>query len=214
MNKIISMTFAAILCCGIFSSCHNDDEEEADKDKVYDPFEITDGDEKDYYGYSEKGFFIDGEIKVVGFFDKDSVFGGYTKYVDRCYLYREKDNDEEHERSLGYGMNMRMKDFAVIYTDIITYNADSTRITGKGHLYFIENENNSAIVQEFLSKNKKNDFGTDVAATIDEKGQPHLITCKTVIDGKPVTIQFREVHQKSPYDAPNIEMPKDDEFSI
>lgn len=210
MKKFLFMAFAATICCGIFASCNTDDD-----DEIYDPFEITDGDKKDYYGYSEEGFFIDGEIKVVGFFDKDSVIEGYTKYVERNYLYHEKDNDEEeHKRSLGYGMNMRLKDFAVIYTDEITYNADSTRITGKGHLYFIENDEKNVTVPKVLPDNKKNDFGTDVSATIDEKGQPHLITCKTVIDDKQVTIQFRELHFRSPYDAPDIEIPKDDEFSI
>ena len=181
MKKFLFMAFAATICCGIFASCNTDDD-----DEIYDPFEITDGDKKDYYGY-----------------------------VERNYLYHEKDNDEEeHKRSLGYGMNMRLKDFAVIYTDEITYNADSTRITGKGHLYFIENDKNNVIVPKVLPDNKKNDFGTDVSATIDEKGQPHLITCKTVIDDKQVTIQFRELHFRSPYDAPDIEIPKDDEFSI
>ena len=182
MKNFLFMAFAATICCGIFASCNTDDD-----DEIYDPFEITDGDKKDYYGYSEEGFFIDGEIKVVGFFDKDSVIAGYTKYVERNYLYHEKDNDEEeHKRSLGYGMNMRLKDFAVIYTDEITYNADSTRITGKGHLYFIENDKNNVTVPKVLPDNKKNDFGTDVSATIDEKGQH----------------------------APDIEIPKDDEFSI
>ena len=79
------MAFAAILLCGSFVSCDKDDD---------DPFSSTEDKEVNYYDYSEKGFFMNGEIKIRGYFENDSIIDGYTQYVKRTAPYRTLDGEE------------------------------------------------------------------------------------------------------------------------
>ena len=116
------MALAAVVLCGSFASCSKDD------DNV---IPVNDDKEVKYYDYSEKGFFMNGEIKVRGYFDNDSIMEGYTKYVKRTASYVTVDG-EESEIVLGYGLVVGINNFARFYSDDITYNAYSTAISCKG----------------------------------------------------------------------------------
>lgn len=189
MKKIKVMALAAtVVLGGTISSCGDD------------PIEDVDGErdnEVSCYDYSEKGFFMNGQIKVKGAFDNDSIIDGYTKYVKRMAHYTTKD-EQQHEMILGYGLVVGIDDYAKFYSDAIIYNADSTAIYCKGQF-------------EFLKENSKL-YDANITATIDSIGKPHLITCKTVVDGKNVTLQFRQVHTKSPYS--DVELPEEEDFEI
>ena len=187
MFKVMALA-ATVVLGGTLSSCGDD------------PVEIVNeenDDEVSYYDYSEKGFFMNGQIKVKGAFDNDSIIDGYTKYVKRIAHYITKDG-QEHEMILGYGLVVEIDDYAKFYSDAIIYNADSTAISCKGQF-------------ESLKENSKL-YDANITATIDSIGKPHLITCNTVVDGKNVTLQFRQVYTKSPYS--DVELPKEDEFDI
>ena len=182
------MAFAAILLCGSFVSCDKDDD---------DPFSSTEDKEVNYYDYSEKGFFMNGEIKIRGYFENDSIIDGYTKYVKRTAHYRTVDG-EEGEFLFGYGLVVGINNFARLYSDDITYNADSTMISCNGQIELAAYDNKP--------------YDASITAGIDSVGKPHLVTCSTMIDGKKLLLQFRQTYTKTEYDQ--VELPKEDDFNI
>ena len=188
MKKLMFLALAAVVLCGSFASCDKDDDDSiaSNEDK-----------EVDYYDYSEHGFFMNGDIKIRGYFDNDSIMEGYTKYVKRTAHYRTTD-DEEGEYLLGYGLVVGINNFAKFYSDDITYNADSTAISCNGQIELAQNNNNS--------------YDAYITAIIDSIGKPHLVTCNTTIHGRRIALQFRQTYFKSEYDQG--ELPKEDEFSI
>ena len=104
MKKMMFMAFAAIMLSGMFAACSNDAED--DFTNRENEAELVDG-----YDYSEHGFFINGEIKVKDFFEKDSILTGWTKYTQRDANYRTKDG-VDHVLTLGYGLVVKIGDFA------------------------------------------------------------------------------------------------------
>ena len=112
------MALAAAVLCVLFASCDKDND---------DIIPSSDDKEATYYDYSENGFFMNGDIKIRGYFDRDSIMEGYTKYVRRTAHYRTVDG-EEGEFVFGYGLVVGINDLARFYSDDITYNADSTAI--------------------------------------------------------------------------------------
>ena len=190
MKKMMFMALAAILLSGSFAACSNDSEDDFTSHENED--ELVDG-----YDYSEHGFFINGEIKVKDFFEKDSILTGWTKYTQRDASYRTKDG-VDHVLTLGYGLVVKVGNFARIYSDDITYNADSTAISCKGKFEFLNDS--------------PTPYDATITATIDEKGKPHLVTCYALLGDKRLRLQFREIHFKVPYS--DAELPQDDEFSI
>lgn len=188
MKRKVFLALAAMVLCGSFASCDKDDDEV-----------IPSSDDKGvaYYDYSEKGFFMDGDFKIRGFFDGDSIMQGYVKYVKHTACYRTADG-EECEHLFGYSLVVFIDKFARLYSDDIVYRADSTAIACDGQM-------------ELLADNA-NSYNVRITATIDSKGKPHLVTCYTTIDGKQLAIQFRERYFKSEYD--HGELPEEDEFSI
>ena len=95
MKKYLWMTLIAMFVCGSLVSC--------DKDDSDDILDANEGEEVEYYDYSEKGFFMNGDIKIHGCFDNDSVMEGYAKYVKRTAHYRTTDG-KEGEYLFGYGL--------------------------------------------------------------------------------------------------------------
>ena len=188
MKKKFYLALAAMVLCGSFASCDKDDDGiiSSKEDK-----------EVDYYDYSEHGFFMNGDIKICGYFDNDSIMEGYTKYVKRTAHYRTVDG-EEGECVFGYGVVVGINNFARFYSDDIAYNADSTAISCKGQIELAVRENKS--------------YDASITASIDSIGKPHLVTCITIIDGKRLALQFRQTYTKSEYD--DVELPKEDEFNI
>jgi len=182
------LALAAMILCGSFASCSKDDD---------DVIPSNDDKEVNYYDYSEKGFFMNGDIKIQGFFDGDSIMEGYTKYVKRTAHYRTVEG-EEGEYLFGYGLVVGINNFARFYSDDIAYNADSTAISCNGQIEVAAYDNNS--------------YDAKITATIDSIGKPHLVTCNTTINGKRIVLQFRETFFKSEYDQG--ELPKEDEFNI
>lgn len=189
MKKNLFLALVAMVLCGSFASCDKDD------DDIISPKEDQ---EVNYYDYSEKGFFMNGDIKIHGFFDGDSIMEGYTKYVKRTAHYRTVDG-EEGEFVFGYGLVVGINDFAQFYSDDIVYNTDSTAISCNGKIEFLASDNNS--------------YDAFITATIDSIGKPHLVTCNTTVNGKRIALQFRQTYSKSEYDG-DIELPEEDEFSI
>ena len=188
MKKMMFMALAAVVLCGSFTSCSKDDD---------DVIPAEDDKEVKYYDYSEKGFFMNGEIKVRGYFDNDSIMEGYTKYVKRTASYVTIDGDE-NEIVLGYGLVVGINNFARFYSDDVTYNADSTAITCKGQIE--------------LNAYDGKAYDASITAGIDSVGKPHLVTCSAAVDGKRLTLQFRQTYQRSEYS--DAEVPKKDAFSI
>ena len=188
MKKKMFLALAAMVLCGSFASCDKDDDGiiSSKEDK-----------EVDYYDYSEHGFFMNGDIKICGYFDNDSIMEGYTKYVKRTAHYRTVDG-EGGEYVFGYGVVVGINNFARFYSDDIAYNADSTAISCKGQIELAVRENKS--------------YDASITASIDSIGKPHLVTCNTIIDGKRLALQFRQTYTKSEYD--DVELPKEDEFNI
>ena len=123
MKKYLFMALAAAVLCVLFASCDKDND---------DIIPSSDDKEATYYDYSENGFFMNGDIKIRGYFDRDSIMEGYTKYVRRTAHYRTVDG-EEGEFVFGYGLVVGINDLARFYSDDITYNADSTAITCRFH---------------------------------------------------------------------------------
>ena len=121
MKKYLFMALAAAVLCVLFASCDKDND---------DIIPSSDDKEATYYDYSENGFFMNGDIKIRGYFDRDSIMEGYTKYVRRTAHYRTVDG-EEGEFVFGYGLVVGINDLARFYSDDITYNADSTAIDDK-----------------------------------------------------------------------------------
>lgn len=187
-NKTILMLIALVIMCG-FTSCDDRDEPEI----------ITEGkdEEVNYYDYSEKGFFMNGESLVKGAFDQDSVITGYAKYVKRTAHYRTK-TGEEREIVMGYGLVAELDNYVKFYSDDIKYNTDSTRISCNGELVLLDGS-------EQVSK-------ASIEALIDTIGKPHLITCRTTLAGKPVTMQFRQTYYNDPYS--DLKHPDPDNFDI
>ncbi len=151
--------------------------------------------EVNYYDYSEKGFFMNGESMVKGAFDNDSVVTGYAKYVRRTAHYRTQDG-VEHEMTLGYALVVEMDRYAKYYSDDVKYSADSTSITCNG---------------EFMLLGSGETCKATIEASIDSTGKPHLITCRPA-SGKPVATQFRQTYYKDPYS--DIKHPDPDPFDI
>lgn len=173
--------------CG-FTSCDDRDEPEIiTEDK---------NEEVSYYDYSEKGFFLNGESMVKGAFDSDSVITGYAKYVKRTAHYRTND-DVEHEITLGYALVVEADKYAKFYSDDVKYNADSTLIECKG---------------EFMLLDGSQACKATIEARIDSVGKPHLITCRALQAGKPVTLQFRQTYYNDPYS--DVKHPDPDPFDI
>ena len=100
--------------------------------------------------------------------------------------------------TLGYGLVVNVGDFAKVYSEDITYNADSTAISCKGKFEFLNDS--------------PTPYDATITATIDEKGKPHLVTCNALLGDKRLRLQCREIHFKDPYS--DAELPQDDEFSI
>lgn len=188
MKKLMFLALAAVILCGSFASCDKDDDDiiSSKEDK-----------EVDYYDYSEHGYFMNGDIKILGYFVNDSIMEGYTKYVKRTAHYRTTDS-EEGEFLLGYGLVVGINNFARFYSDDIIYNADSTAISCKGQIELVAYDNKP--------------YDANITAGIDSIGKPHLVTCSATIEDKKLLIQFRQTYTKSEYD--NVELPKEDEFSI
>lgn len=170
----IFATIIALFMCLLTASCDND--------KADEPI-ITTDEEVNYYNYSEHGFFMNGEIKVKGAFDKDSVITGYAKYVKRTACYRTLDG-VEHEMTLGYAIVVEADNFAKFYSDDVTYKNDSTAINCKGELCDIAGTATSSAT---------------IDAKIDAVGKPHLITCHTTFQNKALTLQFRQTYVDNPY---------------
>ena len=190
MKKMLFMALAAMMLSGSFAACSNDSEDDFTNRENED--ELVDG-----YDYSEHGFFINGEIKVKDFFEIDSILTGWTKFTQRDASYRTKDG-VDHVMTLGYGLVVKVGDFARVYSEDIIYNADSTAISCKGTFEFLNDSPTS--------------YDATITATIDEKGKPHLVTCYVLLGDKRLRLQFREIHSKDLYS--DVELPKDDEFSI
>jgi hypothetical protein len=190
MKKYFGMTLIAMFVCGSLVSC--------DKDDSDDILDANEGEEVEYYDYSEKGFFMNGDIKIHGCFDNDSVMEGYAKYVKRTAHYRTTDG-KEGEYLFGYGLVVNIDNVARIYSDDVTYNADSTMISCNGQIELAAYDN------------KPHD--AYITAGIDSIGKPHLITCKAAIGSKKIILQFRQTYTISEYDSIE-ELPKEDEFSI
>ncbi len=177
------------MMCGMTTSCDKDADE-------WDREEQKNDEEVNYYDYSEKGFFMNGETKVVGAFECDSVIKGYAKYVKRNAHYRTLDG-EEYEVVLGYGLVVELDDYAKFYSDNIVYNADSTHISAGGEFMFLGNEDVHPAAIE---------------AGIDSIGKPHLITCSTSVNRKQIKLQFRQTYYKDPYS--DVKWPEPDDFGI
>ena len=188
MKKEMFLALAAVVLCGSFASCDKDDD---------DPITSKEDQEVNYYDYSEKGFFMNGDIKVRGYFDNDSIIEGYTKYVKRTANYRTVDG-EEGEFVFGYGLVVNIDHFAKFYSDDIVYNADSTAISCNGQIELAAYDNKP--------------YDASITAGIDSIGKPHLVTCSATIEGKKLLMQFRQTYTKSEYD--NVELPKEDDFNI
>jgi len=188
MKKNIFMAFVAMLLCGSFASCDKDDD---------DLIASNEDQEVNYYDYSEKGFFMNGDIKIRGYFDNDSIMEGYTKYVKRTAHYCTVDG-EEGEYLFGYGLVVNINNFARFYSDDIIYNADSTAISCNGQI-------------ELAAYNNQ-PYDASITAGIDSIGKPHLVTCSATIEGKKLLMQFRQIYTKSEYD--DVELPKEDDFNI
>lgn len=187
MKKTVFYLMYALMLCGGFASCSNDDDEgTADGDK-----------EVEYYDYSEKGFFMNGDVKVCGFFAADSVMEGYTKYVKRSAHYRTVDG-EEGDFVYGYGLVVNIDNFARFYSDDISYNADSTSIDCQGEIMMKAYDNKP--------------YEATITADIDSIGKPHLVTCRSVVDGKKVVMQFRQTFTLSIYS--DCEVPDTEGFTI
>lgn len=172
------------------ASCNKDDMEELEKN------EHNNSEEVNYYDYSEKGFFMNGESMVKGAFESDSVVGGYAKYVKRTAHYRTLD-DVEHEITLGYALVVELDGYAKYYSDNVKYSADSTSIKCNGEIMLLGTGETSKAT---------------IDARIDSIGKPHLITCRAIQAGKPVTLQFRQTYYKDPYS--DIKHPDPDPFDI
>ena len=188
MKKYFVMALAAAVLCVSFASCDKDD----------DLIPSSNDKETNYYDYSENGFFMNGDIKIRGYFDRDSIMEGYTKYVRRTAHYRTVDG-EEGEFVFGYGLVVGINDLARFYSDDIAYNADSTAITCHGQIEF--------------AANAEQPYDASITAIIDSIGKPHLVTCYSTVGDKSIVLQFRQTYTKSEYDG-EIELPKEDEFSI
>ena len=189
MKKYLFMALAAAVLCVLFASCDKDND---------DIIPSSDDKEATYYDYSENGFFMNGDIKIRGYFDRDSIMEGYTKYVRRTAHYRTVDG-EEGEFVFGFGLVVGINDLARFYSDDITYNADSTAITCHGQIEF--------------AANAAQPYDADITAVIDSIGKPHLVTCYSTVGGKPLVFQFRQTYTKSEYEGER-ELPREDEFSI
>ena len=187
--KSLLLLLGTVALCSVMTACGDDDNE-------WDNEEQNKDEEVTYYDYSEKGFFMNGETKVVGAFAADSIITGYTKYVRRNAHYRTQDG-QEHEITLGYALVVELDDYAKFYSDQINYNADSTRITCQGEFMLLSNEETHP---------------ADIEAGIDSIGKPHLITCRTTVNRKPIKLQFRQTYHHDPYS--NVEWPDPDDFSI
>ena len=189
MKKTMFMALAAVVLCSSFASCDKDSD-----DDIINPEEDQ---EVKYYDYSEKGFFMNGDIKVRGYFEGDSIMEGYAKYVKRSASYITVDNKEE-KIVLGFGLVVGVDGFGRFYSDDVVYNADSTAISCKGQI-------------ELTAFGNK-PYDASVTAGIDSVGKPHLITCNTSVDGKKLTMQFRQTYTYSEYS--DVEQPKVDNFTF
>lgn len=185
--KVLWVLLGTTLLCGLTTACNDAEELEREDQK---------DEEVDGYNYSEKGFFMNGETKVVGGFERDSIMTGYAKYVKRCANYRTKDG-VEHDIILGYGLVVELDNYAKFYSDDITYNTDSTLLNCNGEFMLLSNENTHPATIE---------------ARVDSIGKPHLITCRTTVNGKIIKLQFRQTYHKSQYS--NAELPAPDDFDI
>lgn len=190
MTKMMTIALAAMIFCASFASCNKDDDE-------LDDLISKDDQVVDYYDYSEKGFFMNGDIKVCGYFDNDSIMEGYTKYVKRTASYRTKDG-EEGEFVFGYALVVGIVNFARLYSDDVAYNADSTAISCKGQI-------------ELKAYGDKA-YDADITAGIDSIGKPHLVTCSAAVEGKRLVMQFRQTYTKDKYS--DAELPEEDKFNI
>ena len=117
--------------------------------------------------------------------------------MKRTASYVTVDGDE-NEIVLGYGLVVGINNFARFYSDDVTYNADSTAITCKGQIE--------------LNAYDGKAYDASITAGIDSVGKPHLVTCSAAVDGKRLTLQFRQTYQRSEYS--DAEVPKKDAFSI
>ena len=55
-------------------------------------------------------------------------------------------------------------------------------------------------------------YDASITARIDAIGKPHLVTCSATVDGKRLTLQFRQTYTKTEYS--DAELPKEDDFTI
>lgn len=162
---------AAMVLCNSFSSCNKDDD-----DLREDPLNVSK--EYEYKDYSEKGFWIDGEMKVCGYFDTDSIMKGYTKFVKCTADYRTVDGEEGVEQ-LGYRLSVVINGLMRFYSTDVTYNNDSTAISSLGTIT--------------LQNGDKQTYDATVTAAIDSIGKPHFITCKTLIGNKNVVLSYETI---------------------
>ena len=125
----------------------------------------------------------------------------YPRYLDvrATHCNFAASNNLNKKIVIGYGLVVNIDNVARIYSDDVTYNADSTMISCNGQIELAAYDN------------KPHD--AYITAGIDSIGKPHLITCKAAIGSKKIILQFRQTYTISEYDSIE-ELPKKDEFSI
>lgn len=169
MKRSVIAALAAMILCGSFSSCSKDDDEFSENEVESKKYE--------YYDYSEKGFWMDGEVKVRGYFDTDSVMEGYSVFLKCTADYRTVDGEDGVDQ-LGYRFSVVIRNLLSFYSTDVVYNNDSTAISSFGTVK--------------MHYRDKQSYDAIVTAEIDSVGKPHLATCNALIDAKNVVFQFRE----------------------
>lgn len=187
-NKLFLATL--LIICGMSSSCDKDPEEDV-------TINNRENNEEALYDRSENGFFIDGETKLLGYFEDERVIEGFVKYV-KCTAVKHTDDGGEQEVTLGYNLVWSLNGLARMFSDQITYNADSTSITCLGNLTFDGDDNI---------------YSAKITASITPTGKPHLIMCYANLDAKPLKMQFRQTYTQIQY-AEEIDFPDVEEWII
>ncbi|MBO4665222.1 MAG: hypothetical protein J5663_12550 [Bacteroidaceae bacterium] len=187
MNTTIKILFATLMLGGFMASCN-------DKDEVANP-----DDEPILYGdIADRGFFINGESKIRGYFPNDSIIKGYTTLTQHVMHYTTLDS-VEHTKVYGYNFVMVAEKFYRIFGYDVAFNDDSTHITCNAKLYF--------------ESDKSKEYDVTVNASLDSIGRPQLpIARGTLDDGRSLIIQFRRVTYKSKYSDETLS--PDEEFDI
>lgn len=65
---------------------------------------------------------------------------------------------------------------------------------------------------DVIPANDDKAYDASITARIDSIGKPHLVTCSASVDGKRLTLQFRQTYTKNEYS--DTELPKEEDFTI